>query len=61
MTVMYLSSLNSTGQSVFELESGNGNVDEQMNGPNYTNFEMNLAMMVIYLHVKIEFDCTNRF
>ena len=62
MMVMYLlSSLNSTGQSVFELESGNGNVDEQTNGWNYTNFERNLAMMVIYLPVKFEFDWTNRF
>ena len=31
MMVMYLrTSLNSIGQSVFELESGNGNVDGQM-------------------------------
>ena len=28
---------------------------------NYTNFERNLAMMVIYLPVKFEFDWTNRF
>ena len=33
----------------------------QMNGRNYTNFERNLAMMVIYLPVKFEFDWTNRF
>ena len=31
------------------------------NGRNYTNFERNLAMMVIYLPVKFEFDWTNRF
>ena len=31
------------------------------NGQNYTNFERNLAMMVIYLPVKFEFDWTNRF
>ena len=30
----------------------------QTNGQNYTNFERNLAMMVIYLHVKFEFDWT---
>ena len=57
------------GQSVFELESGNENVDGQMDGQtngqmntrNYTNFKRNLAMMVIYLPLKIEFDWTNRF
>ena len=56
-----MSSLNSIGQSVFELESRNGNGDEQTNGQNYTNFERNLAMMVIYLPVKFEFDWTNYF
>ena len=49
----------------FELESGNGNVDGLANGQinrrNYTNFERNLAMMVIYLPVKFEFNWTNRF
>ena len=33
----------------------------QTNRWNYTNFERNLAMVVIYLPVKFEFDCTNRF
>ena len=33
----------------------------QTNGQNYTNFERNLAMMVIYVPVKFEFDWTNRF
>ena len=33
----------------------------QMNGRNFTNFERNLAMMVIYLPVKFEFDWSNRF
>ena len=33
----------------------------QTNGRNYTNFERNLAMLVIYLPVKYEFDWTNRF
>ena len=61
-----LSNLNMIGQSIFELESGNRNVDEQTNGQktnreNYTNFDRNLAMMVIYLPVKFEFDWTNRF
>ena len=28
---------------------------------NFTNFERDLAMMVIYLPVKFEFDRTNRF
>ena len=68
---MSLSSLNSIGQTVYELESGNGNVDGQMDGQtnrqkrtnrrNYTNFERNLAMMVIYVPVKFEFNWTNRF
>ena len=35
--------------------------NRQMNGQNYTNFERNLAMMVIYLPVKSEFDWTNGF
>ena len=33
----------------------------QTNRRNYTNFEGNLAMMVIYVPVKFEFDWTNRF
>ena len=32
----------------------------QTNRRNYTNFERNLAMMVIYLNVKFEFHRTNR-
>ena len=35
--------------------------DGQTNERNYTNFERNLAMMVIYLPVKFEFDWTQRF
>ena len=66
---MSLPSVNSIGQTIFELESGNENVDGQAdgqrngqtNGRNYTNFERNLAMMVIYVPVKFEFDWTNRF
>ena len=67
---MSLSSLNLIGQTVFELESGNVNVDGrtdkrtkngQTNIRNYTNFKRNLAMMVIYLPVKFELDWTNRF
>ena len=70
---MSLSSLNSIEQIVFELVSGNENVNRQtdgqtngtkngkMNGRNYTNFRRNLAMMVIYIPVKYEFDWTNRF
>ena len=59
---MSLSNLNSIGQTVFELESRNGNFEGQTkngqtNGRNYTNLERNLAMMVIYLPV----DWTNRF
>ena len=34
---------------------------ETTNGRNYTNFESNLAMMVIYLLVKFEFDWTKLF
>ena len=60
-----MSSLNSIGQTIFEFESGNENVDGetdgQTNGQNNTNFERNLAMMVIYAPVKFEFDWTNRF
>ena len=33
----------------------------QTKGRNYTNFERNLAMMVIYLPVKFEFDWSNYF
>ena len=54
------------------LEPGNENVDGQTDGQtngqktdkqtqNYTNFKRNLAMMVIYVPVKFEFDWTNRF
>ena len=59
------------GQPVFELESGNRNFDGQTNGQkkdkrtdgwNFdTNFEMNLAVMVIYLPVKFEFNRTKHF
>ena len=35
--------------------------NRQTNRPNYTNFESNLAMMVIYLPVKFDFDWTKRF
>ena len=60
--VIYLPvKFDSIGQSVFELESGNENVDGQTNARNYTNFERNLAVMVIYLPVKFEFDWTNCF
>ena len=34
---------------------------ESTNGRNYTNFESNLALMVIYLPVKFKFDWTKRF
>ena len=57
-----MSSLNLMGQSVFELATGNRNVDPQTNGQinrwNYTNFESNLAMIVSYFPVKFEFDWT---
>ena len=33
----------------------------QTNRQNYTNFERNLAMMVIYVPVKFEFDWTHHF
>ena len=33
----------------------------QMNGRIYTNFERNLAMMVMYVPVKFELDWSNRF
>ena len=57
-----LSSLNSIGQTVFELESGNENVDRRMDRQTdekrtnkRTEFH-HLAMMVIYLPIKFEFD-----
>ena len=61
--------MNTTGQTVFELEPGNKNVDKQTEGQtngqtnrwNFTNFKRNLAMMVICLPVKFEFNWTNRF
>ena len=46
---------------MFELESGNENVDGQTNRRNYTNFERNLAVMVVYVPVKFEFNWTKRF
>ena len=70
---MSLASLNSIGQTFFELQSGNENVDgwtnRQKNGQtpkrtneqNYTNFKRNVAMMVIYVPVKYEFDWTKCF
>ena len=69
---MSLSSMNSIGQTVFELvwkrKCGrtDGWTDKwtkngQTKGQNYTHFERNLAMMVIYLPVKFELDWTNRF
>ena len=66
---MSLSSLNLIRQTVFELESRKRKCGRtykrtkngQMNGGNYTNFERNLAMMVIHVPVKLEFDWTNRF
>ena len=34
---------------------------QKTNRQNFTNFERNLAMMVIYVPVKFEFDWTNHF
>ena len=39
----------------------NGQKNGHTNRQNYTNFERNLAMMVIYVPVKYEFIRTNRF
>ena len=39
----------------------NRQTDRQTNGQNFTNFERNLAMMVIYVPVKFVFDWTNHF
>ena len=39
----------------------NGQKNGQTNGRSYTNFERNLAMMVMYVPVKFEFDWTNCF
>ena len=38
-----------------------GQTDRQTNRRNFINFERNLAMMVIYVPVKYEFDWTNHF
>ena len=43
------------------LESGNKNVDKQMDGQTRTISKGTLAMMFIYFPVKFEFDWTNRF
>ena len=67
---MSLISLNLIGQTIFELESGNENVNRgmdkrtkngQTNRQNFTNFKRNLAMMVIYVPVKYELDWINHF
>ena len=39
----------------------NGQKNGQTNGRDYTNFEKNLAVMVIYVPVKFEFDWKKRF
>ena len=39
----------------------NGTKNGQTNRQNFTNIERNLAMMLIYVPVKFEFDRTNRF
>ena len=44
-----------------EQKRTNGQKNGQTNGRSYANFERNLAMMVIYVPVKYEFDWTNRF
>ena len=44
-----------------EQKRRNGRKNGQTNRRNFTNFERNLAMMVIYLPVKFEFDWSNRF
>ena len=66
MMVIYLPvKLNSIGQTVFELESGNGHfdgqtkMDKQMDEKQtneQSELHQHLAMMVIYLSVKFEFD-----
>ena len=44
-----------------EQKRTNGQKNRQTNERSYTYFERNLAMMVIYVPVKYEFDWTNRF
>ena len=39
----------------------NKRTEKQTNGQSYTNFERNLAMMVMYVPVKFEFNWTYRF
>ena len=38
-----------------------GQTNGQTNKQNFTNIERNLAMMMMYVPVKFEFDLTNRF
>ena len=50
--------MNSIGQSIFELESGNGNVDRQMDTQmELHQFKSNLAMMMIYLAMMMIYLC----
>ena len=66
-----LSSLKSIGQSIFELESGiiniyyqteRINISKPIDGQtNCLNFESSLAIMVVYLTVKIEIDWSKHF
>ena len=44
-----------------EQKRTNGQKNGQTKRQSYTNFKRNLAMMVIYVPVKHEFDWTNRF
>ena len=68
---MFLSSLNLIGQTVFELESRNKNVDRRMDRQTdekrsneqteFHQFRKEPSHDEIYQHVKFEFDRTNRF
>ena len=55
---IHMSQLLSTGRPISSCIYA---INGQTKGRNYTNFESNLAMMVMYLPVKFEYDWTERF
>ena len=63
-TVFELESRNKNGDGQTDGQTDqkqtSGQTNGQTNGRNVTNFESNLAMMVIYVPVKYELDWTNR-
>ena len=56
---LYKAFLNYSPETEMLMDTGIQN--GQTNGWNYTNFKSNLAMMVLYLPVRFEFDWTKCF